>query len=194
MKLKQLGKMILIALTFSPAIVLVMWDDHVDPPFIGNNIYRFFEAKLFPFLTIIFSVIAFVYAYKKYNHCFDFKSKVKNYIKSKGVFRTTMGAIATPFLIYLWIWGSINVSAKWWTYNVSNTYWEQSFTLLNVGKCNSDYSSQCSTLTVLNLSSYQTQHFRWYSDKPTLLTLKNKEIQLIGVQSPLGYIVNEIYW
>ena len=194
MTFKQLFNSALLFLATAPPLTLLAWDEQADPAFIPSGMYDTLTFTLFPIMTIVLSVVLFRHLYKKYNSNFEFKHTVKDYIDVHGKFRSAFIPLFLPILIYLWLWTSVCISAKLLANKYSDNIWQQEYQLLEVGTCPTDYEYSCSKLTVLDLKSYRKHSFRWYLDKSKLVSLQNNNINLVGVKSPLGNIVQEIQW
>ncbi|WMS92694.1 hypothetical protein [Pseudoalteromonas sp. HL-AS1] len=194
MTFKQLFNSALLLLVTAPPLVLLAWDEQADPAFIPNGIYNTLTFTLFPITAIVLSIVLLRHLYNKYNNNFEFKHTVKNYIAEHGKFRSAFIPLFLPILIYLWLWTSVCISVKLWANKHSNNIWQQEHQLLEVGSCPTDYEYSCATLTVLSLQNYRKYTFRWYLDKNKLVTLQNNNINLVGVTSPFGNIVQEIQW
>ncbi|GAA66469.1 hypothetical protein [Pseudoalteromonas sp. BSi20429] len=194
MTFKQLFNSALLLLATAPPLVLLAWDEQADPAFIPNGIYNTLTFTLFPIMTIVLSVALFKHLYRKYNNNFEFKHTVKDYIVEHGKFRSVFIPIGLPILIYLWLWTSVCISVKLLANKYGDNIWHQEYQLLEVGTCPTDYEYSCAKLTVLDLKSYKKHTFRWYLDKGRLVGLQNNNVNLVGVKSPLGKIVQEIQW
>ncbi|WP_338364540.1 hypothetical protein [uncultured Pseudoalteromonas sp.] len=80
MTAKQLFRLIITTSLVFPPILFIAWDENLDPPFIANAVYDFLTHTLLPALSVVLSIAAGMYGYKKYNECRTFKANFKDYV------------------------------------------------------------------------------------------------------------------
>jgi hypothetical protein len=186
---------ILLVLTFSPVILLVWWDK-VDPPFISNHTYSFFLTKFFPVVAIVLCIILyfFLYSYSKSGRNNKIRGIFKSHFSKQSKKRLALEFVSLPLFVYGWIFTLVFLPIQLWSFYSINPSWSQDFQLIKVNSCGYDYEKECIRLTLLELNTKNTHSFRWYSNSNQLATLDNEIVTIIGEEGYFGYIVDTIKW
>ena len=186
---------ILFVLSFSPILLLVWWDK-VDPPFISNNTYNFLLTKLSPFVAIVLCTIFyfFMYSYSKFGGNNRVRAILKNHFSKQGKKRLTLELIFLPVFVYGWIFTLVFIPIQLWAFYSLNPSWSNNYQLVKVKGCGYEYEKECIRLTLLELDTNNKHTFRWYSDSKQLTNLDNEIVTIIGEEGYFGYMVNTIKW
>jgi len=185
---------VVIGIVLLVPIFLGIWFDYVDPPFISNSAYDFLIIKLLPALAGLTSLWYFIASYKKYHRCDDYKRTMKNKFAEQGKFRSIVGIIVFPLIMYGFMWVTFMTPIQLGTYYWGNTAWSQTYALESIKPCNSDYGRECTRIRLVDITTGKKHSIRWYDDKKELLKIQEKNIKLIGQQGYFGYIVNGLEW
>ena len=192
---KQTTPVVITLFILASLFSFYVWDDYVDPPFIGNAHYHFLIFRLIPLLIgVLYLIMTFV-AIKRYKTNRTIKEHTHTQLARYGKLKMIGGYLFLPFLMYCVVWVSVAVPIKLYTY-----YWSPvavtnySYVLDSVESCHRDWGPYCSRLNMLDVQTQRITTIHWYEDKNKMLNLSRQKITLVGQQSYFGLVVNQIQW
>lgn len=174
--------------------LFIYWLDFVDPPFISNPVYDFFIWQFVPVPTLVLTLWAYWYCYKRFKVGKSFGREINYEMEEDSKLVNCFKIVFIPVFIYTYFWSLICIPIQLWSFNAESHPWSREFILSDVYSCDYDYGDECIKLKLEDITMTKYHELRWYEDKTQLEQLKGNLLTLTGKQNHFGAIVDTISW